>query len=99
MSDLAQDALIDENARKTLFPYETGPVVGKIVLLKDVPIRIVGVVKTEEQGMGSAQNLEIYLPYTTVQTRMTGTRSLQSIIVRVADTMDPAQAEKLVTAF
>ncbi|MFD2651811.1 MacB family efflux pump subunit [Brucella rhizosphaerae] len=99
VSDLAQDALIDENARKTLFPYETGPVVGKIVLLKDVPIRIVGVVKTEEQGIGSAQNLEIYLPYTTVQTRMTGTRSLQSIIVRVADTMDPAQAEKLVTAF
>lgn len=99
VNDLAQDALIDENTKKTLFPYENGHVVGKIVLLKDVPVRIIGVIKTEEQGMGSAQNLEIYLPYTTVQTRMTGSRSLQSIIVRVADTMNPAEAEKLVTAF
>lgn len=99
VNDLTQDALIDENTKKTLFPYETGHVVGKIILLKDVPVRIVGVIKTEEQGMGSAQNLEIFLPYTTVQTRMTGSRSLQSIIVRVADTMNPAEAEKLVTAF
>jgi macrolide transport system ATP-binding/permease protein len=97
--DLAQDALLDENAKKTLFPFEVGSVIGRTVLLKDVPVRIVGVVKAEEQGMGAAQNLEIYLPYTTVQTRMTGTRSLQSIIVRVADTMDPVEAEKLVTAF
>lgn len=99
VSDLAQDALLDENAKKTLFPYETGPVVGKTVLLKEVPVRIVGVVKAEERGMASAQNIEIYLPYTTVQTRMTGSRSLKSIIVRVADTMAPSEAEKLVADF
>ena len=99
ISDLAQDALLDENAKKTLFPYESGPVVGKTVLLKEVPVRIVGVVKAEERGMASAQNIEIYLPYTTVQTRMTGSRSLKSIIVRVADTMAPSEAEKLVADF
>ncbi len=49
--------------------------------------------------MGSAQRLEVYVPYTTVQTRMTGSRSLQMILVRVADTMDPSEAEKLITAF
>ncbi|MEL4073112.1 MacB family efflux pump subunit [Ochrobactrum sp. GPK 3] len=96
--ELAQDALLDTNARKTLFPNETGTVIGKIVVLKDIPIRIIGVIKSEE-GIGSGQNLAIYLPYTTVQTRMTGTSSLKSIIVRVADTMNPTAAEKLITTF
>jgi macrolide transport system ATP-binding/permease protein len=62
-------------------------------------LRIIGVVKAQEQGMGASQNLEVYLPYTTVQTRMTGTNTLQSIIVRVADTMDPTAAEKIITSF
>nr|WP_313012789.1 MacB family efflux pump subunit [Brucella intermedia] len=99
VNDLAQVAVVDETARKTLFPHEAGSVVGKTILLSKVPVRIVGVVKAEERGMGGAQRLEVYVPYTTVQTRMTGSRSLQMILVRVADTMDPSEAEKLITAF
>ncbi|MCB4920175.1 MacB family efflux pump subunit [Brucella intermedia] len=99
VNDLAQVAVVDETARKTLFPHEAGSVVGKTILLSKVPVRIVGVVKAEERGMGGAQQLEVYVPYTTVQTRMTGSRSLQMILVRVADTMDPSEAEKLITAF
>ncbi len=68
-------------------------------MLRQTPLRIIGVVKAQEQGMGASQNLEVYLPYTTVQTRMTGTNTLQSIIVRVADTMDPTAAEKIITSF
>ncbi|WP_208246294.1 MacB family efflux pump subunit (plasmid) [Rhizobium sp. T1470] len=95
VDDLAQDAVIDANAKTTLFPHEYGSVIGKIVLLKDMPVRIIGVVKE----MGEAKNLEVLLPYTTVQTRMTGSRSLQSIMARVNDTMDAAEAEKMVTTF
>ncbi len=99
VDDLAQVAVVDETARTTLFPHESGSVIGKIVLLGNVPVRIVGVVKAEERGPGSAQTLEIYLPFTTVQTRITGSRSLQMIIVRIADMMDPSEAEKLITGF
>ncbi|MEN5248525.1 MacB family efflux pump subunit [Brucella pseudintermedia] len=99
VDDLAQVAVVDETAKATLFPHEAGSIIGKTILLSKVPVRIVGVVKAEERGMGGAQTLEVYLPYTTVQTRMTGSRSLQMILVRVADTMDPAEAEKLITAF
>ncbi|RCS22044.1 MacB family efflux pump subunit [Phyllobacterium salinisoli] len=99
VNDMAQDAVIDENAKKSLFPHEHGSVIGKIVLLKDVPMRIVGVVKAEEQGMGGAPELKVFLPYTTVQTRMTGSRLLESIMVRVKDTVDSAEAETMVTAF
>ncbi|MGW6780687.1 MacB family efflux pump subunit [Brucella pseudogrignonensis] len=95
----SQEALLDENARKTLFPHAQASVIGRTVLLRQTPLRIIGVVKAQEQGMSAAQTLEIYLPYTTAQTRMTGTTALHSIIVRVADTMDPAAAEKIITSF
>ena len=99
VENLEQVAVVDETAKTTLFPHEVGSVIGKIILLNKVPVRIVGVVKAEEQGPGSAQTLKVYLPYSTVQTRMTGSRSLQTILVRVADTMDPSEAERLITAF
>lgn len=99
VDDLAQVAVIDETAQKTLFPHEAGSVIGKIILLQNVPVRIVGVIKAEEQGTGAAPSLEAYLPYTTVQTRMTGSRSLQMIMVRVADTMNPAEAQTMITNF
>jgi macrolide transport system ATP-binding/permease protein len=99
VDDLAQVADIDETAKTTLFPHEAGSVVGKIILLKNVPVRIVGVIAAEERGPGSAPQPEAYVPYTTVQTRMTGSRSLQMIMVRVADTMDPAEAQSMITDF
>ena len=99
VDNLAQDAVIDANTKKGLFPNENGSVVGRILFLKQIPVRIVGVIKADEQGMASASRLDLFLPYTTVQTRMTGSRSLQSIAVRIRDTMDPAVAEKMVTAF
>jgi len=99
LDNLAQDAVIDTNTKKGLFPKEQGPVVGKILFLKQIPVRIVGVIKADEQGMSGSNRLELFLPYTTVQTRMTGSRTLQSIAVRIRDTMDPAVAEGMVKAF
>jgi len=99
LDNLAQDAVIDTNTKKELFPNEQGTVVGRVVFLKQIPVRIVGVTKADEQGMSGSSKLELFLPYTTVQTRMTGSRALQSIAVRIRDTMDPAIAEKMVTAF
>ncbi len=99
LDNLAQDAVIDTNAQKGLFPNEQGSVVGKILFLKQIPVRIVGVTKADDQGMAGSSRLELFLPYTTVQTRMTGTLTLQSIAVRIRDTMDPAVAEEMVKAF
>ncbi len=95
---MAQDAVIDDNARKALFPHAKGPETGAVVLMKNLPVRVVGVLKPDNEGEG-AQNPEIYLPYTTVSTRMTGSRVLQSIVARIDDAVDSAQAEKLLTAF
>jgi len=94
-----QEAVIDENTLETLFGDNSGSALGKVILLGDVPARIVGVVGAQQGGFGGSQNLSIYLPYTTVQARMLGSTSLRSITVRVADDVETDLAEQAVTEF
>jgi macrolide transport system ATP-binding/permease protein len=92
-------AVIDENTRKTLFANEPDGAVGKVLLINNMPARIVGVAQAQQGGFGGSQNLSVYLPYTTVQARLTGTGTLRSITVRVSDDVDMKLAEQMVTAF
>ncbi|OWJ63829.1 MacB family efflux pump subunit [Inquilinus limosus] len=96
---MAQDVVIDENTRKTLFPDAAEDPIGQIVLVGTVPSRVIGVVATQEGGFGGSQNLSLYLPYTTVQARFLGNTSLRSITVRVSDEVGTDVAAKAVTAF
>lgn len=95
----ATDVVIDENTRKTLFADDPMSPVGQVLLIGNVPARIVGVTEPQQGGFGSSQNLSVYLPYTTVQTRFLGNLSLRSITVRVADDVDTSLAEQDVTRF
>jgi len=95
----ATDVVIDENTRKTLFADSASSPVGQVLLIGNVPARIVGVTQPQQGGFGSSQNLSVYLPYTTVQTRFLGNMSLRSITVRVADDVDTSLAEQDVTRF
>ncbi|SHM37546.1 MacB family efflux pump subunit [Roseibium suaedae] len=92
------DGVIDENTRKSLFADHIGSVIGQVILADNVPVRVVGVV-AKQQGFGDSQNLSVYLPYTTVQTRLLGSTSLRSITVRVSDQVDMSLAEQAVTDF
>jgi macrolide transport system ATP-binding/permease protein len=93
----AQDAVIDDNARKTLFPDRTVSPVGRVILVGKVPCRIIGVTRQQQSGFGSSANPTVYLPYTTVQARFLGDLSLRSISVRINDTMSTDVAEQAVT--
>lgn len=94
----AQDVVIDENTRKSLFADFSGSPVGQVILIGKVPARIVGVTQAQQGGFGSSQNLSLYLPYTAVQSRFLGSLSLRSITVQVSDDTDAAIAEQAVTA-
>ncbi|RRN69634.1 MacB family efflux pump subunit [Agrobacterium deltaense] len=93
----AQDVVIDENTRKSLFADFDGSPVGQVILIGKVPARIVGVTQAQQGGFGSSQNLSLYLPYTAVQSRFLGSLSLRSITVQVADDVDASIAEQAVT--
>jgi macrolide transport system ATP-binding/permease protein len=93
---LAQEVLIDENTRKTLFANVVGSAIGKVLLIGKVPCRVIGVTAPQTTGFGGSQNLSVFLPYTTVQARILGTTSLRSITLRVSDKTAPALAEQAV---
>lgn len=97
VSGRAQEAVIDENTRKTLFADTPGGAVGQVILIGKVPARVVGVTQTQQGGFGSSQNLSVYLPYTTVQARLLGSTSLRSITVKVSDDVSTGLAEQAVT--
>ncbi|WP_409528195.1 MacB family efflux pump subunit [Rhizobium sp.] len=95
----AQEVVIDENTRKSLFADFSGSPVGQVIHIGKVPARIVGITQAQQGGFGSSQNLSLYLPYTAVQSRFLGSLSLRSITVQVADDVDASIAEQAVTTF
>jgi len=88
---LGQVAVIDENTQAQFFP-DVDPV-GQVILLGNVPARVVGVAKRQSFGFGGSTSLSVWVPYTTVMSRMLGQSHVSSITVRVDDDtpMDAAQ--------
>jgi macrolide transport system ATP-binding/permease protein len=97
IANRAQLAVIDTNARDALFVNGENPI-GEVVMLGNVPVRIIGVVSTQS-GFGRGRDeANVYLPYTTAMDRILGRSYLNSISVRVADGYDMAAAEAGITA-
>ncbi|URQ59869.1 MacB family efflux pump subunit [Pantoea alhagi] len=95
VDNLAQDAVIDENTLKRLFPHGENPL-GQVVILGNMPVRIIGVA-TRQSSFGNDSNLNLWVPYTTVMKRMVGQTWLSGITVRVRDNVDLDLAEQGVT--
>ncbi|MDQ2081811.1 MacB family efflux pump subunit [Xanthobacteraceae bacterium Astr-EGSB] len=96
--EMAQEAVIDENTRKTLFGGLSASPVGEIILIGTVPCRVIGVTQKQQSGFGASQNLSVYLPYSTVQARFLGNLSLRSITLRVNDDTATDVAEQAATS-
>jgi macrolide transport system ATP-binding/permease protein len=92
VDNITQDIVIDPNTQATMFPDGADPI-GQVILVGQMPARVVGVVKASSNGFGADQ-LNIYAPYTSVMRRLLGQGYLRSITVRVKDdaSMDAAQA-------
>jgi macrolide transport system ATP-binding/permease protein len=82
VTDRAQEAVIDENTRDSLFADGTDPI-GQVVIIGRVPVRVIGVVEANTGFGPNSNSLNIYVPYTTVMTRVLGQTYLSSITVRV----------------
>ena len=90
----SQVAVIDDNARKTLFKDGSDPM-GQVLLLGSVPVRIIGVLAKDEGFFtGGDENLQVWIPYTTATTRLIGQGTLRDINVRVKDSIPMDAAEE-----
>ncbi len=93
VDEYAQVAVIDPNAQKELFGADVDPV-GKVIMLGSVPVRIIGLSKKLSGSFMGADSLNIWVPYTTVMSRMLGQSYLNSVTVRVSDDITSTAAEE-----
>lgn len=91
INNLGQVAIIDEVTRDTFFTRGEYPI-GQILHLGKVPVRVIGIVRSGGASFRPS-SLNVWLPYTTVMSRVTGQKHLSSITVQVADTYDMTQAQ------
>ncbi|EEG10405.1 protein of unknown function DUF214 [Pseudogulbenkiania ferrooxidans 2002] len=88
----AQEVVIDPNTRKALFGAGFDPV-GQVILVGSVPARVIGVSKKQNSAFGNDENLNLWLPYSTVMSRMLGQDYLKSVTVRIGDSVSSSAAE------
>ncbi|VVE38097.1 MacB family efflux pump subunit [Pandoraea terrigena] len=91
----AQEIVIDDNTRKTFFG-SADQALGKILVIGNVPCRVVGVTIKKQTTFGSNDSLNVWTPYTTAMTRMLGQNYLKSITVRVADNVSTGAAQSAI---
>lgn len=94
INERSQDVVIDSNTQKALFADGSDPI-GQVILLGSVPSRVIGVVEANA-GMFGSDSLNVYLPYSTVMSRMLGQSNVRSIIVRVKDEYSSSAAENAI---
>lgn len=97
VATLAQDAVIDDNTRKELFPNsaaDNNSAIGQVIFLGDLPVRIIGVTQPKESAFGNSDALNVWVPYTTVSGRMVGKNYLDGITVRLDETVPSNAAEQ-----
>ncbi|CZE48845.1 MacB family efflux pump subunit [Campylobacter geochelonis] len=83
--------IIDENTKNTFF-QDTQPL-GKVILFNSKPLSIIGVTLKDDNAFGSSDTLRIYAPYTTVMNKISGSRDINSITVKIKDNINAQMAE------
>ncbi|MGE4529350.1 MAG: ABC transporter permease, partial [Rhodospirillaceae bacterium] len=94
----SQDVVIDDNTLKQIFGEDADPI-GEVILLGDVPARIIGVTAARTAAFGNPDTLNVWIPYTTAMNRVLGQTYLQRITVRVNDNTDTKVAESRIVDF
>ncbi|MFT4198822.1 MAG: MacB family efflux pump subunit [Pseudoxanthomonas sp.] len=92
-----QVVVIDQNTLTTLFDGKPAAALGQVILLGNMPARVIGVTQAQTTGFGSSSSLRVWVPYTTAMSRMIGQSYLSSITVRVSDATPMDAAEAAVT--
>ncbi|MFA0057449.1 MacB family efflux pump subunit [Vibrio echinoideorum] len=91
---LEQVAVIDNNTLNDLFP--DGKALGKVIFLGRLPVRIIAVTEAREMAFGNSDALNVWLPYSTVNSRIYSQNYVNDITVRVSDEVSSTAAEQAI---
>ncbi len=87
----AQEVVIDPNTRQKLFG--SGNALGEVILVNNLPVRVIGVTAEQKSVFGNSETLNLWIPYTTAMGRLLGRDYLNSITVRISDSVSTQAAE------
>lgn len=90
-------AVIDQKMKSILFPHNYP--IGKFIICNNHPLEVIGVIKNIETQFGSESNPSIFIPYNTLMFKMTGNKSINSVIVKIDNEVGSHAAEKDITIF
>ncbi|TCU18201.1 MacB family efflux pump subunit [Rhizobium sullae] len=97
-SHALQEAIIEDNARRTFFGDSRNPV-GEILVVKGVPFVIVGVIGELGGSLGQDKRPQVFVPYNSMFSRISGSQRLSEIVVRVNEDVGTDAAEQALIAF
>lgn len=92
VDSLEQVAVIDANTEEELFPE--GGALGSVIFLGRLPVRIIGVTKPLESVSNNSDELNVWLPYTTVSGRVFRQDYVNEITVRINENVSSEVAEQ-----
>ena len=99
VSDIANSSsvvIIDQNTKNSFF--KDGDPLGKNIFFNQKPLKIIGIVKEDENAFGGSDNLRLYAPFSTVINKITGDRHIHSITVKVKDDTNAQLAEEAIVS-
>ncbi|UJF22380.1 MacB family efflux pump subunit [Shewanella sp. OMA3-2] len=94
VASLDQVAVIDNNTLNDLFP--DGDALGQVIFLGQLPVRIIGVTAASKMAAGNSDALNVWLPYSTVNSRIFSQNYVNDITVRVSDDVSSVAAEQAI---
>lgn len=89
----AQVVVIDEKTRQRFFPTKK-EVIGEQIIIRNIPSTIVGVIAEKKSAFGNGQSLKVWVPYSTLNSRILNRSYLDSITVRATEGYDASVAEQ-----
>lgn len=92
----AQVVVIDENTRRRFFPSKNN-VIGEQIIIRNIPVTIIGVVADQKARFGDNKTLKVWIPYSTLTSRILNRSYLDGITIRVKEGYETAIAEQQIT--
>ena len=102
IDDYAALAILDKKGAETLYNSTAtdnyAGALGQVLLLNNVPVRIIGIADTDKQNrFGGSNSINVYMPYTSAMNRLLGRNNVSGITLRISDNADPVAAEDAIT--
>lgn len=92
-----QDIIIDDNAKTTFFPDINNPI-GEVLLIGNVPGLVIGVLEPNENAFSrSSDTPTIYMPYTTMMSRIVGGENIDRFVVLIDNQISTSAAESAIS--